>query len=115
MTSFILSGITSDFVTCNDSVILDPNKNYEAALLSLDNYNSIPNISKYLQIFQMYKVDFSVINSIGSVLGFDAKVIGQGYNESTNIVNIMQINSILVNIYIIMGSYVNGSQSPTLY
>ena len=40
MTSFILSGITSDFVTYHDSV-----KNYEAALLSLDTYNSIPNIS----------------------------------------------------------------------
>ena len=163
MTSFILSGNTSDFVTCHDSVILDPKKNYEAALLSLDTYNSIPNISVNknniftystddganwktialntgayeLQAINneikrqiitngddksalnltsivttekpMYKVDFGVASSIGSVLGFDAKVIGHGYNESTNIVNIMQINSILVNIDIIMGSYVNGS------
>jgi len=45
MASFILSGITSDFITCHDSVILDPNTNYEAALLSLDTYNYIPNIS----------------------------------------------------------------------
>ena len=44
MTSFILSGITSDFVTCYDSVILNPNKKYEAALSSLDTYNSIPNM-----------------------------------------------------------------------
>ena len=29
--------------------------------------------------------------------------------------NIMQANSILVNIDIIMGSFVNGSRSPTLY
>jgi len=176
MTSFILSGNTSDFVTCHDSVIVDPNKKYEAALLSLDTYNSIPNISANknniftysidngvswktvalktgayeLQAINneikrqiitngddesalnlsanisrltsivtiekpMYKVDFGVANSIGSVLGFDAEVISHGYNESTNIVNIMQINSILVNIDIIMGSYVNGSQSPTLY
>jgi len=176
MTSFILSGIASDFVTCHDSVILDPIKKYEAALLSLDTYNSIPNISvnknniftystddgvswkavalntgayelqainneikrqiitngddgsalnltanisRLTSIVTIekptYKVDFSVVNSIGTLLGFDAKVIGHGYNESTNIVNIMQINSILVNIDIIMGSYVNGSQSPTLY
>jgi len=40
-----LSGTTSDFITCHDSVILDPNTNYEAVLLSLDTYNSIPNIS----------------------------------------------------------------------
>ena len=62
-----------------------------------------------------YKVDFSVPNTIGSVLGFDRVMIGFGYNESSNIVNIMQVNSILVNIDIIMGSYVNGSPSPTMY
>jgi hypothetical protein len=62
-----------------------------------------------------YKIDFGVDNSIGSVLGFDKVIISYGYNESSNIVNIMQVNSILVNIDIIMGSYVNGSQSPTLY
>jgi len=45
MASFILSGNTSDFITCYDSVVLDPNTNYEAALLSLDTYNSIPIIS----------------------------------------------------------------------
>jgi len=39
-----LSGDTSDFITCHDSVILDPNTNYEAALLSLDTYTFIPNI-----------------------------------------------------------------------
>jgi len=176
MTTFILTGNTSDFTTCHNSVILDPNKNYEAALLSLDTYNSIPNItqgknnlfpysvdngktwkiialntgayelaainneikrqliangdsdsaitvtanvSRLTSIVSIenssYKVDFSVPNTIGSVLGFDRVVIGFGYNESSNIVNIMQVNSILVNIDIIMGSYVNGSPSPTMY
>src|SRR5579863_3207890 len=43
-TSFILTGNTSDFTTCFNSIILDSNKQYEAALLSLDTYNSIPNI-----------------------------------------------------------------------
>jgi len=176
MTSFILSGNTSDFTTCHNSVMLDNNKNYEAALLSLDIYNSIPNVSvnknniftystdngttwktiaintgayelqainneikrqiiaygddenaitiaantsRLTSIVSItnpsYKVDFSVANSIGSILGFDGGMISHGYNESPNIVNIIQINSILVNIDIIMGSYVNGSRSPTLY
>ena len=176
MGTFILSGNTSNFVTCHNSVILDSKKEYEAALLSLDIYNSIPNISwginnilKYSvdngatwktialntgayelaaindeikrQLIangdddkaitltanvsrltsivtienQTYKIDFSVPNSIGSILGFGADVIGYGYNESPNIVDIMQINSILVNIDIIMGSYVNGSPSPAIY
>ena len=176
MWSFILSGNTSNFVTCHNSVILDPKKEYEAALLSLDIYNSIPNITKGKNnVFkysidngvtwktiafntgayelaaineeikrqlivngdddeaiiltanisrltsivtienQAYKIDFGVPNSIGSILGFGSVVIGHGYNESPNIVDIMQVNSILVNIDIIMGSYVNGSPSPAIY
>jgi hypothetical protein len=176
MVSFILSGNTSDFITCHDSIILDHNKKYEAALLSLDTYNSIPNItasknniftysndngttwktitlntgayelqamndeikrqiivngddenalsitaniSRLTSIVNIenpsYKIDFSEDKSIGSILGFDKIIISHGYNESSNIVEIMQVNSILVNIDIIMGSYVNGSQSPTLY
>jgi len=176
MPTFILSGNTSDFTTCHNSLILDQNKNYEAALLSLDTYNSIPNItekknnlfpystddgktwkiialntgayeltainneikrqliangdsdsaititanvSRLTSIVSIenpsYKVDFSVPGTIGSVLGFEAVVVGLGYNESSNIVDIMQVNSILVNTDIIMGSYVNGSPSPTMY
>ena len=176
MVSFILSGNTSDFVTCHNSVMLDPTKNYEAALLSLDTYNSIPNvtrnksnvlkystddgttwktialdtgayelqainseikrqiivngddesainisanISKLTSIVKIensrYKIDFGASHSIGPILGFKKVIIGHGYNESPNIVNIMQVNSILVNLDIIMGSYVNGLQSPTLY
>ena len=81
--------------------------------------NIAANISRLTSIVTIenlsYKVDFGVANSIGSLLGFDKIVVGHGYNESSSIVNIMQINSILVNIDIIMGSYVNGLQSPTLY
>ncbi|HLX54939.1 MAG TPA: hypothetical protein VKR58_13420, partial [Aquella sp.] len=167
------TGNTSDFTTCFNSIILDSNKQYEAALLSLDTYNSIPNIierknnefkyyngeswktinlntgayelnainneikrqiivngdsdsaidinadiSTLKSIVNIdnpnYKVDFSAPNSIGSVLGFET-IIGHGYNVSLKIVDIIQVNSILVNIDIIMGSYVNGSSSPTIY
>src|SRR5271157_3587495 len=172
-TSFILTGNSSNFTTCFNSIILDPTKQYEAALLSLDTYNSIPNIIEGKNnVFKYYnggawktimlstgayelnainneikrqiignrdsdsviditadistlksivnidnpnfKVDFSTPNSISSVLGFET-VIGHGYNVSLKIVDIMQVNSILVNIDIIMGSYVNGSSSPAIY
>ena len=172
-TSFILTGNSSDFTTSFNSIILDSNKQYEAALLSLDTYNSIPNIIEGKNnVFKYYngeawktimlstgayelnainneikrqiignrdsdsviditadistlksivnidnpnfKVDFSTPNSIGSVLGFET-VIGHGYNVSLKIVDILQVNSILVNIDIIMGSYVNGSSSPAIY
>ena len=39
-------------------------------------------------------------------------IIGHEYNVSPKIVDINQVNAILVNIDIIMGSYVNGSSSP---
>jgi hypothetical protein len=175
--TFVLNGRTSDFTTSHNSVTLMPHKKYEAALLSLDVYNSIPNItvgknnifkysvdngvnwktiafetgayeleeinkeikrqmksnndndtaitivgnvSRLTSIINIesedYKIDFNVANSIGSVLGFGgAQIIGYGYTESPNIVDIMVVNSIMVNIDIIMGSYVNGFPSPTIY
>jgi len=62
-----------------------------------------------------YQVDFGTVNSIGSVLGFNNKVYTDDYQESENPVNILSINSILVNIDIISGSYVNGQRNPTIY
>ena len=39
----------------------------------------------------------------------------EGFHESENVVNILSINSILVNIDIISGSYVNGTTKNTIY
>ena len=50
-----------------------------------------------------------------SVLGFHSKLYTSGFNESENMVNILTINSILVNIDIISGNYVNGFTKPTIY
>jgi hypothetical protein len=62
-----------------------------------------------------YIVDFNVTNSIRSTLGYDAVQIGEGYHEGDKPVNILSINSILVNCSIIGGSYVGGSKQPTIY
>ena len=61
------------------------------------------------------EVDFGRNNSINSLLGFDNKHYSTGSHESENMVNILIINSILVNIDIISGSYDNGSTQPTIY
>ena len=61
------------------------------------------------------EVDFRRYNSINILLGFDSKLYTSGVNESENMVNILTINSILVSIDIISGSYVNGSTQPTIY
>ena len=62
-----------------------------------------------------YEVDFRQDKSINSLLGFHSKLYTSGFNESENMVNILTINSILVNIDIISGSYVNGSTPRTIY
>lgn len=174
--TFVLNGRTSDFTTSHNSVMLMPDIKYEAALLSLDVYNSIPNIregknnvftysvdngvnwktiilkagayelkeinkeikrqmksngdndaaitivaniSRLTSMISIenedYIIDFSVPNSVGSVLGFETQIIDYGYTESPNIVDIIAVNSIMVNIDIIEGSHVNGFPSPTIY
>ena len=62
-----------------------------------------------------YQVDFNHQNSLAKVLGFTgAKYTGE-FHESENVVNILSINSILVNIDMISGSYINGTTKNTIY
>ena len=62
-----------------------------------------------------YQVDFNHQNSLAKVLGFTGTKYTEGFHESENVVNILSINSILVNIEIISGSYVNGTTKSTIY
>ena len=62
-----------------------------------------------------YDVDFKKDKSINNLLGFHSNLNTTGFHESENMVNIVTINSILVNIDIILGSYINGSIQPTIY
>ena len=68
-----------------------------------------------LIIGQGYQVDFNQANNISKVLGFTGTKYGEGFHESEKPVNILSINSILVNIDIIEGSYVNGKTKNTIY
>ena len=62
-----------------------------------------------------YEVDLRQYNSIDSLPGFHSKFYTSEFHESENMVNILTINSMLVNIDIISGSYVNGSTQRTIY
>ena len=62
-----------------------------------------------------YQVDFNHQNSPSKVLGFTGTKYTGGFHESENVVNILSINSMLVNIDIISGSYVNGTTKNTIY
>ena len=68
-----------------------------------------------LIIGQGYQLDFNQANNISKVLGFTGQKYGEGFHESEKPVNILSINSILVNIDIIGGSYVNGKTKNTIY
>ena len=68
-----------------------------------------------LIIGQGYQVDFNQPNNLSKVFGFTGKKYGKGFHESEQPVNILSINSILVNIDIVEGSYVNGKTKNTIY
>ena len=76
------------------------------------NSNTLKSI---LIVGQGYQVDFNHQNNLSKVLGFTGKKYMEGFHESENSVNILSINSILVNIDIIAGSYVNGKTKNTIY
>ena len=70
---------------------------------------------KVMEISNDFIVDIRVQRSIASVLGFAGEICKEGLHESQNVVNILSINSILVNVDIIGGSYVNGKTQNTIY
>ena len=76
---------------------------------------NINTLKSVLTIQGNYKVDFTVPNSINTVLGFDAQKYTKGIHESENIVNIININSIYVHNNLISHSYIDGSLCPVLY
>ena len=80
------------------------------------NISANSNIRKSILILgDDYQVDFNHQNSIAKELRFtNAKYMGE-FHESENVVNILSINSILINMDIFLGSYVNSSTKTTIY
>ena len=80
------------------------------------NISAKPNTLKSVLILEKdYQVDFNHQNSLVKVLGFTGTRYTEGFHESENVLDILSINSILVNIDIISGSYVNGTTKNTIY
>ena len=83
-----------------DRIKLHPNNNTLKAVLEIN-----PN----------YKVDFTVENSVSTVLGFQRRVYSEGYNESEHIVDINSVNSLRVTSDVIGSSYANGTTDNIIY
>jgi len=62
-----------------------------------------------------YKVDFTTVNTISSVLGFNREIYSEGYNESGNIVRIINISSLNVTSDVIGSSFTNGVTKNIIY
>ena len=68
-----------------------------------------------MTVAETVQIDFTTKNSLRTVLGFEPKVFGAGLHTSTHTVNIMRVNSILVQCDVIGASYLNGTQKPIIY
>ena len=71
-------------------------------------------LNAILKIDNNYQVNFKSGNSLRKLLGFNSKTYSAS-QESERVVDILSVNSILVNLDIISGSYVNGIARPTIY
>ena len=73
-----------------------------------------PNTMKTILIIENnYQVNFKSGNSLRKLLGFNSKIYTAS-QESERLVDILSVNSILVNLDIISGSYVNGVARHTI-
>jgi len=88
------------------------NEHNDDAIKITANTNTLKSV---MEIQGDFIVDLRVRNSIASVLGFRTQVYEEGIHESQNVVNILSINSILVEVDVIGGSYVNGKTQNTIY
>lgn len=68
------------------------------------------------EIYSMYEIDFTTKNSIGSLLGFEAKRLQPNkIHESTLPVNIMKVRIVRIDCNITTGAYLNGELAHTLF
>ena len=102
----------------------DINNTIQHEMEKRDHYDSInneyyinisANSNTLKSVLIIESVDFNQRNSLAKVLGFTRVKYEEGFHESENVVNILTINSILVNIDMISGSYVNGATKNTIY
>lgn len=66
-------------------------------------------------ITSQFEIDFTPVNSIGKLLGFNEQILKSGIHQSENIVNISSINIIRIDCNLSTGSYINGILAHSLY
>lgn len=77
-------------------------------------YGNSNTLKAIMELESGYVVDFMPDNNLRTILGFNAQTYNSPYNKSPNPVNILN-NSILVNIDVVSGAYVQGMIQPVIY
>ena len=73
-------------------------------------------LTSIIEIATGYQVDIGGRNTLGPLLGFTSKVLlAAGYHESPNPVDIIKVNSIVINCDVVKSSYINGVKSNHIY
>ena len=92
-----------DWDTTNDKsyISITPNYNTSKSMVELQNG---------------YKVNFTIDNSIRTILGFNSKIIeNNGFHSSDNIVQITEVDTVQIHCDLITDSYINGTTSSVIY
>src|SRR5271156_2372665 len=79
--------------------------------------NITPNLNTSKCIITLitgYSVNFTIANSIRTILGFNSEVINAAANTSENIIQIQNFNILCVNCDLVSNSYVNSTSSNVL-
>ena len=98
---------------------LERNGHWNNAAIPASHYITVGANSSTLRAYveitnASYRVNMT-LSTIRAMLGFKPKTLHSGYFEGENPVDILKVNTILVNCDIISGSYRNGSQAPVVY
>ena len=139
--TLVSDSIANIQTTSNPPIYLQANRKYELAMVNLVTYYSfaniregdnnsfkwsvddgitiLPNVNTLQCILTVVgakcTVSSDVPNALASVLGFKWSIYGVGRYASENLINIMNVNSILVHCNIIHSSYMRGIQVPVAY
>lgn len=120
ISDFIENYIKSTFLYTNE-ISKDPNNNNNSnenlPIFSIKPVDSTG--QSVIEVPHNCKVDFTVSNTIRTLLGFNSKILEPGIHYSDNLVNIVPVNSISICVKVnsldVYGSTVNGDISNRIY
>lgn len=78
-------------------------------------YSNENTLKVVMELENGYVVDFTSDDSLRELLGFEAATYNMQTNESTIPVQIIAVNSILINVDVVSGAYVDGTLKPIIY